>query len=999
MPHYLISPNLKRIDFTSVTGRVLSFICGLLFIHFSFMAYAQNKKFRAEPYSINYTSQSGLPSDETYRVLCDRNNTIWIGSDNGVARFNGREFEVLTRNDGLTDNVVFNFFEDHRDRIWMSTSNRQLCYSDGDKIVPYKYNHLFNKVLTEASVIRGMVVDSLGSVHVGYTYGGFVEIDRDGKLNHFGQGKNEPVNTFNEAYEGAGFKRIENYVIPICYHHPRSGSLGVLKSIAEESGKQMFEYNTYFLDENNELEARFLDNVVGDLSSNTRISGICVNGSMYLNRQGAIYRYRNKQLELFVRYGGGGGIYLTSFNNRIWLGTRYEGLLSYGINGRGKGKVKDHFLDGVSVSSIEPDQDQGIWASSLEKGVYYIPNSKAKIIHGFEGNILNCITADDQGKMFLGFENGQLFSIDSAYSVKLLHTIKYGVTKIVLDGNDMHVYAPYGAFIKDYNSPNRQVNFDNAKLGMYTFGKDTDDDFVFVSSYGVIIRGDKHKRFSSRFTKVIDLKSELLLGATNGLFTLKDEDTVLTRIPTDELDGNINIQDICQVKDRYFMVTKSAKLGVMGENRIVREIPVPDMFHRFYFVREHERKLWIGTDKGVLVLSLDDFQPLYLLNESYGIPRGLVKGIDFTDEDVWMISTEGPCVIPKSSIWEIAHRVVEQELLINGATNVKTDYEHGESDFVFQLKVNSYRGLGYERYRFCLKGIDQDTIVLRENTINFNDLDPGEYELSASYSVDGLNFSEPQIYQFRIFSPWWWSWWFIMIVAMGAFLLIFIVGLFFIRRSSKKLEEKRQNLELRSRALRSQMNPHFTSNALNSIQNLILMDENELASSYLASFYKLLRASLNASSKSVLSVKDELEIVEKYLKLEKLRFKELIEFSISISPEIDQEESMIPSMILQPIVENAILHGIIPGKSNGFVEVNVDRKGEAGILVTIEDDGVGFEQASKADFEKDSMGLALIRERLQLMDARNELHLVSKTEGVKGTRVTLLIFPQFQSSF
>ena len=224
--------------------------------------------------------------------------------------------------------------------------------------------------------------------------------------------------------------------------------------------------------------------------------------------------------------------------------------------------------------------------------------------------------------------------------------------------------------------------------------------------------------------------------------------------------------------------------------------------------------------------------------------------------------------------------------------------------------------------------------------------------------------------------------------------------------ASKNMEIKetrfqRELTQSEMKALRAQMNPHFIFNCLNSINRLVLDGKEEEASRYLAKFSKLLRGILENSEEPVVSLQDEMTMLHSYVELEALRLKETIQYQVYIDPQIDPEETHIPSMVLQPIIENAIWHGLSHKTEKGELRVSIEQEGED-LRCKIEDNGVGRERARDLTeippAKTRSMGLEIIQERLKLFKQDiSTLPLFAitdiKDEGnqTKGTRVELAL--------
>ncbi|MBK6634913.1 MAG: histidine kinase [Chitinophagaceae bacterium] len=153
-------------------------------------------------------------------------------------------------------------------------------------------------------------------------------------------------------------------------------------------------------------------------------------------------------------------------------------------------------------------------------------------------------------------------------------------------------------------------------------------------------------------------------------------------------------------------------------------------------------------------------------------------------------------------------------------------------------------------------------------------------------------------------------------------------------------------MELEAMALRAQMNPHFIFNCLNSIKSLMQEKETEKGITYLTTFSKLIRTLFNNADKKLISLYDEIETCKFYLQLEALRFDTKFSYAVNIDETIDLKSIQVPALIIQPFIENAIWHGIVPRKSSGHVSLKVTRKYDI-IEVAIDDDGIGRDFATK----------------------------------------------------
>ncbi|NQU87373.1 MAG: histidine kinase [Mariniphaga sp.] len=230
-------------------------------------------------------------------------------------------------------------------------------------------------------------------------------------------------------------------------------------------------------------------------------------------------------------------------------------------------------------------------------------------------------------------------------------------------------------------------------------------------------------------------------------------------------------------------------------------------------------------------------------------------------------------------------------------------------------------------------------------------------------------------------------------IALFVLFVIILIGVLIwrvrIKWNLNKEIRLRRVRELELTAIRSQMNPHFLFNSLNSVQNLIQQNKGREAHLYLSDFAGLIRKVLRNSEKEEVSIAEELEMVEQYLNLEKLRFD--FEFTILVGEGIDAQNTMIPSMLLQPFAENAVIHGLQNKPSDRKLKIEV-LKTEGGIIIVLEDNGIGREEARKVAAEKNGKGIKMNKERMELLREKyGEKYRLEIIDLERGTKVEIII--------
>ena len=192
----------------------------------------------------------------------------------------------------------------------------------------------------------------------------------------------------------------------------------------------------------------------------------------------------------------------------------------------------------------------------------------------------------------------------------------------------------------------------------------------------------------------------------------------------------------------------------------------------------------------------------------------------------------------------------------------------------------------------------------------------------------------------------------------------------------QKAKMEHELLELEAKALRGQMNPHFIFNCMNSIKLLIQQKDEENAINYLTTFSKLIRTIFQNSDKREITLYDEIETCRLYTQLESLRFENKFTYTFSVDETIDLKLLMVPALIIQPFIENAIWHGIMPKDEEGYVNIIVKREND-NVLCIIDDDGIGRETSRLNKFKADdsthqSKGVYLTQSRIDLDNILNK---------------------------
>jgi tetratricopeptide (TPR) repeat protein len=309
-------------------------------------------------------------------------------------------------------------------------------------------------------------------------------------------------------------------------------------------------------------------------------------------------------------------------------------------------------------------------------------------------------------------------------------------------------------------------------------------------------------------------------------------------------------------------------------------------------------------------------------------------------------------------------------------------WEDGCSVFYRLYKFNETRSRTDEALKYHIAYTDAlDTLNLLNQHMAIIELqtryETDQKEKQIAFLARENEFKENRLNRNRIF----------LLGLAGLVVLIAVVAVFIFYMF--RLREQQKNLLLQQKLLRSQMNPHFLFNSLVSIQNFILNQEPAMAGKYLSKFSKLVRNILDSSFEEYTSLEEEISTIENYLDLQKVRYNDKFDYSIDIEPDMDTENRMIPPMLAQPFIENAIEHGIKHKEGKGRIDIRLRRLGDWAIF-EVKDDGVGRRKAQEIQMKQDkdhkSLATALTRERIAALNRRSKRNITLEINDLKDDK-------------
>jgi len=397
--------------------------------------------------------------------------------------------------------------------------------------------------------------------------------------------------------------------------------------------------------------------------------------------------------------------------------------------------------------------------------------------------------------------------------------------------------------------------------------------------------------------------------------------------------------------------------------------------------------LYFGGNNGLNYFKADEVKP-----SSY-VPPIQITGMKIFNREV---------AIGTPDMDDASHRILEDGSTYyfhNKVTFIdKVSLTFRESVFSFEFASLDYAHPHKNQYAYKMEGFDEHwNFMGTQNTATYTNLDPGDYTLRfRGTNSDGIWNPGERTIGITIIPPIWMTRWFIILSVTITVLIIFLlIRRVFIYQRNKSIREK-EMIELQLKTIKSQIDPHFAFNAINTIASFIFSDKPDVTYDYFTRFARMIRNILEDNEKISRLLSDEINFVQNYLELQKMRFREKFDYTIEVDEQIPAD-TQVPKMIIQSYAENAIKHGLMHRTSGGVMTVSVKREDQDLILV-IEDNGIGREKAARLNPDSTHRGFRIMERTLglycRLYSTRisQEILDLKDAEGnATGTRVILKI--------
>ncbi len=942
----------------------------------------------------HYSIDQGLPSSEVYHVMQDELGYLWFATDRGVCRYDGHEFKVFTRKDGLPDDVVFSFYVDDLQRMWFYTYTGGIGYFENGQIVVPDFNAAFIKALHADlyPVISSMHIDSAGNIWVGTFENILYVIEPSGVIKTYDNSRSacklctRIIDFHNENPRGFVYSDHDD---KYTFDHE-----AISVSFIDVSGKESI-IDFPELDVQYYVDSRFLRN---DSSS---FYYAYDNWVFLIDKQGVLQSHELQGVVLDCLRKDSKG--------NLWVGTR-KGI--YCFADADLNTEPTRYLSEHQVSSFCQDLEGAYWFTTADDGIFYLPNlelqslrasafgalkivSLGKNEHGLYASSSNGAMAflpDGKPEQLTALPHGSAAGIKVHYLGREVAYIKNSAQLLTHNGHTSTElgFKPDFYNRNDYNQP-YTWSWQRKKLVIHDLEKDSTFSFDNIAQPPICLT-------------VLPGSKELWYGTFYGVYYIKDQKPVWLGQAFSEL--GFRVSDIDVLDDQHLAVsTRGNGLWIINTHtHSIKKIEAVTNNHCNATKVDREGNLWVATFSGLYKIQapLSQDPQVYCYTTFDGLLSNQVNDVLEYDGKIWVATSKGlsyfnwdwsPPKINLSSTRIVGISINDHDTTVLDAYTLP----YYQNNITVTNRALTYRAP--YAYRYKMSGLSENWINSTDGKIRFTQLKPGRYVLHIGAAENTLKPVPIQKVVFDIEPPFWKSLWFYLV--LGVILIILTVVVLRIRFRVVSRQDFLYNLFLKSerKALRAQISPHFLFNALNAILNLTISDKKESSTKYTMNLAALMRSVLENSRKDEISVAEEVKFLSNYLDIERERYDNRFTYTIELSPAIKVEKTNIPSMFIQPYVENAVKHGIgSRDDKQGRIRIGFfQHKGR--LSVEISDNGVGFKQTKRhLEREHTSLGMKINAERLNLFDDSDHYHVKitdanrSINSRYKGAKV-IITFP------
>lgn len=869
------------------------------------------------PQHFTYDDENGLPSNEVYSIVQDHQGFIWIGTSVGLYKYDGVRYHYYNTASQKTNSAA-NLVISSSGKIYYMNFKHQVFVVEQDHVIELKHS---------MSKINNLLTDNLHQIW--FTHDQGISVYNE---------KTKEWRTINDF-------GMENSLSTKCYSNSikkNSGSLNFINtrgigSIQNGEFQQLFTSDTLIVPGKYMIEP--LENKTllfhTDGQSIHEISG------------DEISTYQNKDLIKLIANRKITNLKTLS-DGKIWICT-YSGVIQYDPSNNNT----QILFPNIAFSDVLLDREHNYWFTTLQEGVFRVPNMNYLVWNMTNENILNDklthLTSDGH-YIYFSNVNGIIQRIEPMTREIFSYNIQ-------LQSDIQHLsYLSEDSSITFYQGTNEYGLLENEstllipnKISSVKCTEKVDNEYFFGTSAGLIIynpqniwTGENTIKSWCREIKYREEDHSVLIASTDGLIKLNKtenkwqiSDTLLPSV-------QISSFDISTDENLIYLLTFGGNVQVFKDQKHISTISLPEGIQS-KILRYYKNNLYFATNKGVLVYDLKAKYFIHL-NRLSGLASNNVQDLLIEKDQLWLATGKGLQAIPiPVQINESSAAVyLKNKDLINNSVVL----EYG-APLIIDPEVSSYSSNGQYSYLYKINENEWIELPADIEQIEILNLPSGKFKIRIK-AVDhlGRDSENEIIIQGNVYPPFWERWWFMLII----FLFVSMIIYYFVRRELNKQRKEMKRLNelnlAKLTAIRSQMNPHFMFNTLNSLQDLILKQDFKNTNYYLTKFASLMRMILHNSEVNYLQLSSEIKMIQMYLELEQLRFGDDFKFQLEIDDTCNIDQTEIPTMMIQPYLENAIKHGLLHKKGQKSLSIYF-RCETTQLICTIEDNGIGRKKSAE----------------------------------------------------
>jgi hypothetical protein len=957
------------------------------------------------PYIHQYTTHDGLPSNTVYYIYQDSKKFIWFATDAGVSRYDGTIFTNYRIKDGLSSNEVIRIKEDSFGRIWFFNYNGALNYFYQNKIFN-ENNASFLDSIRVKEFFFDFFQDSDQTIYFYTRYCEIIELDSKNNIT-----KHDLYDKLSKSISGGCISSIHD-AGPALRHLCRTSSgdflfftrCGIL-SLKDFSGVPLLNDNSF--------------SIFRVYPGNKQI--------FYIDRYtNILYQFNNDHLQKAILLPVYSEKKLTSVREdtkgHLWVSYYDKGVYCLNDN-----QIVKHF-DIKEPQAILEDHENNVWVSSMKEGVYKISPYLFDHLYFekglFQNNGIMALDPEINGSVWLTngsnlylFRNNQFYSLDFKNhhnSLNLIYQLKNGSLLVGEIGSTFYFLE---GITTDFKT--RKIRFKSMAplpFSMKTLTKERHEDKIIILGPVSLIISSPDKLFKRKketllsqtiYNAFYNLNGDLVVNSKKNFLFVYDSfipypelSRFDNKIITDHLIMNDSTELFNIERDSIYLYCKHTFFNLTA----FFDSPIDLQIRKIVY------------DDSILYLST--FRNIYKCNHPSNIienkPVQLqlldinfrnIQDILINKDSLYIASDDGLTIIPEVMINKITTHTPTpyfQSIVVNDKETDPLGQElvlRSKNRIAFSFSCINYSSTPVI-YSYKLKGVDTAWTTGSSRSVVYQNLSRGNYIFQVRVHKPSAEWSDPVERKFTVKAALWQHpLFFIALTVICVGLIILVI----IRRKNIQIKHRdmdHQLITLEQKALQSMMNPHFIFNSLGSIQNYLLQKKSGEAGLYLSQFARLIRQNLNAINAANILLDEEIDRLKNYLDLEKMRMDNKFEYSIEVGENIEADEIEIPSMIIQPFVENAIWHGISSINTQGEITITFHMNDEKSLMVFIEDNGIGMKRSEAFSPKSDKhfhLGMEMTRKRLEILGKKysvtTSIEFSEPNPGSvnPGTRVKLVV--------